>query len=181
MKKRLFILIAFGVLNVLLVGVTYSLFNADTGIIVNQKIAKFVFEAKKTDVISVPLTNLNPGESSSYSFQVTNNLDEITSDVNINYQCVVKTMHMMPLDIKLYKVEEDSEELVMECDEKVGRNDNNLVVCNSIEQSMSYTEEVLDDYRLDISFPEKYNGLDYTELVDFIDIEIRSWQNVGEQ
>lgn len=181
MKKRLFVVIAFGILNVLLVGATYSLFNADTGITVNQKIAKFVFEAKKTDVISVPLTNLNPGESSSYSFQVTNNLDEVTSDVNISYQCIVKTMHTMPLDIKLYKISENSEDLVMECDEKYGRNENNLVVCNSIEQSMPYSEEVLDDYRLDISFPEKYNGLDYTELVDFIDIEIKSWQNVGEQ
>lgn len=181
MKKRLFVLITFGLLNVLLVGVTYSLFNADSGIIVNQKIAKFVFDAKKTDVISVPLTNLNPGESSSYTFQVTNNLDEVTSDVNINYQCVVKTMHLMPLDIKLYKLEDDTEKVVMECNETFSRNENNLLVCNSIEQSMSYQEDVLDDYRLDISFPAEYNNLDYTELVDFIDIEIRSWQNVGEQ
>lgn len=181
MKKRLFVLITFGILNVLLVGVTYSLFNSNTGIVVNQKIAKFVFEAKKTDVISVPLTNLNPGESSSYSFQVTNNLDEVTSEVNISYQCIVKTMHLMPLDIKLYKLENEEEKVVMECNETFSRNENNILICNSIEQSMPYQEEVLDDYRLDISFPEKYNGLDYTELVDFIDIEIRSWQNVGEQ
>ena len=41
-------------------------------------------------------------------------------------------------------------------------------------------QETYDNYRLDISFPAEYNGSDFTELVDFIDIEIRSWQSVGD-
>lgn len=169
----------FGFLNILLVGVTYSLFTDDSDIIVNQKIAKFIFDAKQTDVISVPVTNLNPGESVGYNFQVTNNLEEITSDVDISYQCIIKTMHLMPLNIELYKID-DGERLVMTCSENYSRNENNLLVCNSIDQSMSYREETFDNYRLDISFPAEYNGSDFTELVDFIDIEIRSWQSVGD-
>ena len=52
------------------------------------------------------------------------------------------------------------------------------MVCNSIDQSMSYREETFDNYRLDISFPAEYNGSDFTELVDFIDIDISSWQKI---
>ena len=75
---------------------------------------------------------------------------------------------------------DDGEKLVMTCSENYSRNENNLLVCNSIDQSMSYREETYDNYRLDISFPAEYNGSDFTELVDFIDIEIRSWQSVGD-
>ena len=45
---------------------------------------------------------------------------------------------------------------------------------------MAHSEEVLDDYKLNITFPEQYNSESYSELVDFIDLEIKSWQTIGE-
>ena len=35
---------------------------------------------------------------------------------------------------------------------------------------------VQDNYRLEVEFPSKFNSEVYTDLVDFIDIEIKSWQ-----
>ena len=177
MKKRITLVIMFGFLNVLLIGVTYSFFVSDANFFANQDIAKFIFNAEETSTISVPITNLNPGDSASYTFEVTNNVDDIVSQVSISYQCIIKTYHLMPLEIKLYKTG-SVEELILTCDETFSRDSDNQLVCNSLVQKMSYDSKVSDTYRLDISFPEEFNNEDCSELVDYIDIDIRSWQNI---
>ena len=178
MKKRITLIILFGFLNILLVGVTYSFFTSEAGFFANQDIAKFVFNAEETSTISVPITDLNPGDSASYTFEVTNNVDDVVSQVSINYQCIIKTYHLMPLEIKLFKTG-SVEELILTCDETFSRDEDNQLVCNSIVQQMAYDNKVSHDYRLDIKFPDEYNSEDYANLVDYIDIDIRSWQNIG--
>jgi hypothetical protein len=169
----------FGFLNILLVGVTYSFFKNENNLFANQDIAKFVFEAEETNTISVPLTDINPGDSTSYTFQVANNVDEVASQVTINYQCIIKTYHLMPLEIKLFKTG-SVEELILTCDETFSRDSDNQLVCNSLVQTMDYDVKSSDKYRLDIKFSDQYNNEDYTGLVDYIDIDIRSWQVIGE-
>ena len=158
-------------------GITYSLFTSSTKAVANQKIAKFVFNAAKTDVIELPISNLNPGEKAEYTFQVTNNIDNKRSDVTIKYQMIIKTFHFMPLEINLYK---DGEEApILTCDETFGRNTDNEVVCRSEIQTMEYALNATDSYKLVVEFPEKYNDDTYMDLVDYIDIEIKSWQAIG--
>ena len=178
MKRRITLIILFGILNILLVGVTYSFFTSEARFFANQDIAKFVFDAQETSTISVPITDLNPGDSASYTFEVTNNVDDAVSQVTINYQCVIRTYHLMPLEIKLYKTG-SVEELILTCDETFGRDNDNQLICNSLIQEMPYDNKVSDSYRLDIVFPEEYNNSDYSDLVDYIDIDIRSWQDLG--
>lgn len=161
-------------------GITYSLFTSDAKLIANQKIAKFVFNATKTDLIELPIADLNPGDSVDYTFKVTNTLDTDTSEVTINYQMTIKTYHFMPLEIKLYKVEDDEEILVLTCDETYSRNEDNQLVCNTEKQTMSHNHKVQDEYKLEVIFPDEYNSEVYTDLVDYIDIEIKSWQTTGE-
>ena len=57
--------------------------------------------------------------------------------------------------------------------------EDNQIVCNSISQSMSYSDKVSDSYRLDVTFPSEYNSEEFAELVDYIDIDIRSWQDIS--
>lgn len=178
MKRRITLIIMFGFLNILLIGVTYSFFKADSNLFANQDIAKFVFEAEEMSTISVPLTDLNPGDNVSYFFKVANNVDEVVSQVTINYQCIIKTYHLMPLEIKLFKTGA-VDELILTCDETHSWDEDNQLVCNSLVQKMPYDNKVSDNYRLDIVFSEKYNSEDYSDLVDFIDIDIRSWQKLG--
>ena len=157
-------------------GITYSLFTSSTKAVANQKIAKFVFNAAKTDVIELPISNLNPGAKSEYKFQVTNNIDNKRSDVTIKYQMTIKTFHFMPLEINLYK--ENEETPLLTCEES-SRNTDNEVVCNTEVQTMDYKLNATDNYKLVIEFPEEYNDDSYTDLVDYIDIEIKSWQAIG--
>lgn len=157
-------------------GITYSLFTSSSRLVANQKIAQFVFNATKTDVIELPLANLNPGAKSEYKFQVTNNIDNKRSDVTIKYQMTIKTFHFMPLEINLYK--ENEETPLLTCEES-SRNTDNEVVCNTEVQTMDYKLNATDNYKLVIEFPEEYNDDSYTDLVDYIDIEIKSWQAIG--
>ena len=159
-------------------GITYSLFTSSSNLVANQKIAQFVFNATKTDVIELPMSNLNPGQKSEYTFQVTNNIDNKKSDVNIKYQIILKTFHFMPLEINLYK--DKSKTPLLTCDETYDHNSDNERVCSSEIQTMAYVLNATDNYKLVVEFPEEFNDDVYTDLVDYIDIEIKSWQATGE-
>ena len=160
-------------------GITYSVFHSNASLSGNQGIAQFIFKTEKTNHLELPLFNLNPGDSKDYEFSVSNNSENSISHVTIEYQIIIQTYHFMPLDIKLYKIVDDTEELIMTCDEKYTRNEENALVCNSEVQEMSYIEESLDNYIIKVEFPAQYNDIEYSDLVDYIDITIKSWQKTG--
>lgn len=182
MRKKIIIIIFLLIMIVLGLGVTYSAFSSENSLIVNQEIASFIFEANQTDHISLALSDLKPGDEIDYNFSVSNSKkieEEINvSNVTIDYQILISTFHFIPLSIELYKGESD--EALLVCDESFSRNDYNEIVCTSEIQNMSFTSGVTDDYILKIKFDEKYNQEEYSDLVDCIDIEIKSWQKVGE-
>lgn len=153
--------------------ITYSLFTSSASLIISSgEIAEFIFEAKRTNHIALDFENLKSGESREYEFQVSNTKDENVTNVTTQYQIKIKTFHFMPLLIELYK----NNELVMTCDEEYSRNSNNALVCNSDIWELEHEETKTDDFKIKISFPKEYNSLEYTELVDYIDIDISSWQ-----
>lgn len=178
-KYKVLIIILGSILLLLCVGITYSFFHSSAiSSNADQNIAKFVFNAKSQDQIQLPLINLNPGDNQEYTFSVSNNNSESISDITVEYRLTIKTYHLVPLNIKLYKIIDDNPELVLTCDETYTRNDNNEIVCNSPTQEMGYNSEKLENYRLDVTFPEEYNDSTYSDLVDYINIEIKSWQKL---
>lgn len=179
MKKRIVLISFMFVMLVFISCATYSAFKSGTGIVVNQEVAEFVVDAKRIDHLEIPITDLNPGDSDSYLFSVSNIKDDLKSHVTVDYQIIIQTYHFMPLNIELYKIEEEKETLIMICDETYTRNDSNALVCNSEIQQMSHENDVLDNYKIKIEYDKKYNSSEYSDLVDFIDITIKSWQKVG--
>lgn len=181
MKTRIKILIAMTIIFILVLasGITYSAFNSEKTInIEDQKIAKFVFDTKQIDNIQLEINNILPNEQKEFLFSVSNTSSE-TSNITINYQIKIHTYHFIPLEISLYKVA-DEDELVMTCDETYSRDINNVITCNSTIQEMKYTDEQTDNYKLIIKFEEGYNDSIYSNLVDFVDLEISSWQKIEE-
>lgn len=178
MKIKILKILAIIVLAVFGLGITYSIFSSDTLGSTNQKIAKFIFNAEELDILSLPITDLKPGYTNDFDFSVSNSLDEKTSDVTIEYQITIKTFHLVPLNIELYKIYDEEENLLINCDESYSRNDNNELVCNLQIEELDYSKEEKDNYKLKISFPEEYNDITYSNLVDFIDLEIKSWQKI---
>ncbi len=177
MKRKVIIILVISIAVLFISGITYSKFTSTSSLAFkDQFLAKFIFEAKETNKINLPLTDLNPGDEVVYNFSVTNNKDNKRSNVNIDYQISLETFHFMPLDIKLYKVEDDEETLIVTCDESYSRDDENKLICNSPIMTLSYEEAKEDDYKLVVTFNDSYNSLEYTNLVDYIDIFIKSEQ-----
>ena len=153
-RKKVLLLLMFISFVLFSSGITYSIFTSGTVLdINNQKIAKFVFNTEKLDHLELSLVDLNPGDSDEYAFSVSNSIDEVLSNITVEYQIVVKTFHLIPLDIMLYKIENEEEVLIMSCDETYSRNEDNELICNSELQEMPYTNEINDNYKLKVSFP----------------------------
>ena len=180
MKKKLTLIVLLGILVTFLTGITYSLFTSSTTMIsTNQGIASFIFETKNLDHIDLDLNGLVPGDTKEYLFSVTNTNDRNkTSEVTVEYKLIIKTYHFMPLTINLYSVGEEDGALIGTCDETAARNANNELVCSMPIGVLKNIIKETDDYKLVISFPGQYNDVSYSNLVDYINIEIESWQKL---
>lgn len=179
MKKKLILIVTMIISVAFLSGVTYSFFNSAISLkSINQGIASFIFETNKVNFIDLEMNNLLPGDEHEYLFSVTNNKTNKISDVAIEYQIKIKTYHFIPLKINLYKIENLEEKLVGSCDENSSRNEANELICNMPIESFMKNQEAKDDYKLKIIFPSEYNDPMYSNLVDYIKVEIDSWQKL---
>ena len=175
MKSKVLIIVILFCLILCFSKITYSLFRTETTFLVgNKEIAEFIFETKRTDHIELDFNDLKPGDSKDFMFQVSNTKDNNVTNVTTEYQITIKTFHFMPLLIELYK----NDELVMTCDEKYSRNEDNALVCNSDIWELEHNSTKTDKFKIKISFASEYNSLEYTDLVDYIDIDISSWQKI---
>jgi len=84
----------------------------------------------------------------------------------------------MPLVIELYKVVDVSEELILDCDETFARNASNELICNAPLQELGYATTETDSYNLKVTFPSNYNTEEYKDLVDYINLDIKSEQKI---
>lgn len=175
MRYKIMMVLLIIVFFVLSLGLTYSYFNSSSNLnTVDQRLAHFVFDTETLDRLELPLIDLTPGVVNSYNFSISNTSDEVTSDVTIEYELTILTPHFTPLIIQLYK----EDELVLTCDETYSRNNNNELVCNLSAQELSHDDEYTDDYVLRVTFDGNYNDEMYSNLIDYINIEIKSYQKV---
>ena len=175
MRYKVMMLLIIIVFFILSLGLTYSYFNSNSNLnTVDQRLARFVFDTETLDRLELPLIDLTPGVINSYDFSISNTSGDITSDVTIEYELTILTPHFAPLIIELYK----DDELVLSCDETYSRNDNNELVCNSDIQELSHDLEYTDNYILKVTFDSDYDDWVYSNLIDYINIEIKSYQKV---
>ncbi len=170
MKTKLTLIVILLVLIVFGAGMTYAIFFDAALSNTTNELATFLVDAQLTDQIDIPLEGLKPGDNLDYDFQIVN-----SSDVNINYYLTIKTMHFIPFDITL--VNESGEELLI-CDESHERNLHNELECKTSEFFMNYNSFNSDKYTIKLNFSDKYNTLEYSSLVDYIVIEVDSYQKI---
>ena len=173
MKKIIVIILI--VLASLGIGITYSMYTTDAKMKTDIALAAFVFDTDRKELINIPISNLKPGDDVKYEFSISNNSNKKKSDVSIKYNIIIKTMHLMPLEISLYDSEDN---LVMNCNEDNKRNELNELECHSNDIIMPYKENVKDEYYIEIKFPIEYNSIEYSSLIDYINLEINSTQKI---
>lgn len=177
MKYKVVIILCILILPIFCYGLTYSIFRSDANLNSNgQAVAKFIFNAESLDEFQLSLTDLKPGDNKEYPFAVSNNYSGNKSDVTVEYQISIKTYHLVPLTIDLYKLNGETEELLLTCDETYTRNERNELVCTTSIQEMGYSDEELDNYKIKVNFSSEYSDAVYSDLVDYINIDMKSWQ-----
>ena len=169
-KKILIIIIMFMLISV--TGITYSLYTNMVKKEVPISLASFSVGVDRKESIDIDLSDLEPGSTKSYNFSVLNNIDESMSDVSISYNIIVKTGNYIPLDIKLY----DSNNNLVIDSLNGSRTEDNELLFKSKDIIMPYSEQVKNDYRLEVVFPEEYNGEEFSGLVDYINLTIEASQ-----
>lgn len=179
MKKRFYLIVLLIITITFFSGITYSLFTSDAKMSSsNQEIASFLFEEQDLDKINLNLKDMVPGVNSQYDFSVKNSKNDKVSDVTIEYQITIKTYHFIPLEINLYQIVNNEEVYIGTCDETYTRNEDNELVCNMPIKEMVKSTNTMDNYRLRLNFSSEYSDIKYSDLVDFINIEINSWQKI---
>ena len=153
-------------------GITYSLYTNFVKKEVPISLASFSVGVERKESIDIDLSDLEPGSTESYNFSVLNNIDESMSDVSISYNIIVKTGNYIPLDIKLY----DSNDNLVIDSLNGSRIEDNELLFKSKDIIMPYSEQVKNDYRLEVVFPEEYNGEEFSGLVDYINLTIEASQ-----
>lgn len=180
-KNKMFVIVSLILILIAGAGVTYSILlsNGD-GNPIDKNIAKFVFNTETLDELAISLIDMKPGDNNEYLFSVSNGDSQSISSVVVEYQLTLKTYHFIPLEIKLYKIVDEEDVLIFNCDETHTRNEENELLCNSEIEELGYSVEQSDNYKLVISFPNEYDEASYSNLTDFINLEISSWQKIGE-
>lgn len=179
--KIMVILLAISIL-VLSTGITYSYFTSGATITSNQALAKFNFNSELSDAISIPIIDLVPGDIKTYTFGIANgDTSENRSDVNIEYRIIIKTFGTMPLDIKLSSLDGEEKEVQFTCNEGDGSRTDVERICASSSDSPYLLEYLVNEeniYELEVNYPDTYSDSVYSKLVDYIEIELNSWQKV---
>ncbi len=178
MKKKLILIAILACLAVVSVGVTYSYYSSSGNASGELAFATFIFEEEETSLIDIPLTNLVPGSRVSHDFSVTNEVGGKISDVVLEYTITIKTQLLMPLTYELRDVT-GTENLLLTCDSSSSRDSENIVVCKTEVIEMGNENVEVKNYRLDVIFPSTYTNPIYAGLVDYVDIEIDSFQKTS--
>jgi len=179
-KNKILTIIIISLTIVMGFGITYSYFNSSADGTEDQNIAKFVFNTESLDELSLSLVDMHPGDIEEFAFSVSNDNSGTLTEVTLEYQLTIKTYHYAPLKITFYEVDGETETLALTCDETYARDDNNMLVCTSSIYELDYIATTLDDYKIKVEFGSDYDQSEYADLVDFINIEINSWQKIAE-
>lgn len=176
-KYKIFIALYVMLFIVFSMGITYSVFHSDTKLTnSDSNIAKFIFESKGIERLEIPLVDLTPEDKIEYEFSIANNNDTLVSDVTVEYQLSIETYHFAPLSIKLYDHENN---IVIDCNEtSFSRNDENKLICNSKIITLGHDSSKTDNYKLIVNYEDGYDDVLYADLVDYINVEINSWQKI---
>lgn len=164
------------------IGITYSMFRANSTLNSSDvNVAKFIVNAESLNELNISLLDLTPGMNNNYLFSVGNSLVDNTSDVTLEYKVLIKTYHFVPITIKLYKIVDEEDVLVIDCNEQdfTERNELNELVCSSETFELAHTNPDVNNYKLEITFPIENNDSEYSDLVDYINIELESSQKTN--
>lgn len=154
---------------------TFSKYESDSNSNADVDIALYVLKEEHQNM-TLDLGKIVPSDNVYvYEFSVSNEKDGNIAQVDIEYELMLRTTTNLPLEIRLYKKEEKSE---IEAISTIEKDEDNMYfnVLKIEKQIFYYSTPRMDEYVLEIYFPEKYNEKEYQDITDVVEIDLDAKQ-----
>lgn len=114
-----------------------------------------------------------------YNFSVSNEKDGKIAEVDIEYELKIRATTNLPLDMHLYKIENESK---IEGTSSIEQDEDGMYfnILKVDKEIFYYSTPRTDSYTLEILFPEKYNEETYQDITDLIEISVDAKQIIDE-
>lgn len=172
---KLIILIVCLIIVIQIFAITISRFESNSNSKADVDIAFYVLN-EDYQTLNLTLNDIVPRkEPYIYNFTVSNEKDGNVAEVDIEYELNVRTTTNLPLEIKLYKTENNNP--IMATKETV--KDEYQTIFNIFTMNkyiFYYDTPKTDSYTLTVNFPEEYNSENYQDITELIEVNIDAKQ-----
>lgn len=159
-----------------LVPYTLSRFKTEARSDAVMDIAFFVANDEYTHE-EITLDDMTPGDSKSYTFSVSNFIDNNRTDVNIDYYVEIATTTNLPLDYELYSIDGDNQTNAIISDEIISDDDGTYFrIIKTSNKYFNFNDNLTDYYKLTVNFENEYKNFKYQGVSENIEIRINAKQ-----
>lgn len=115
-----------------------------------------------------------------YYFKIGNQDGEKTADLDLQYSLGVRTTTNLPLTYELYEIGEDSSttDVVVKNEVKKDEHGTYFRYITTEDVELKYTNPKTIYYKLVVKFPKNYNSISYQDIIELIEISVKSEQIV---
>ena len=179
-RLKIEICIFFILLALLLFLVPYTFSRLRTETRANPTVDIAFFLAKDTYTHEeINLTDLKPGDSSSYTFSVSNTDGTNRSEVNMDYFVEVKATTNLPLRYDLYLINSGIDVPFISDEEIISDEDGTYFkTLKTSSRTLDFENDTTDYYKLTISFDSEYSTHKYQDVAENIEITVNAKQKL---
>lgn len=132
----------------------------------------------ETQNVEINLDKLVPSdEEYEYNFTISNYKDEKHLETNAEYDLVIRTTTNLPLEYKLY-MNDKNEDIIISSEQVQDNNGTYFNIMKVNKEYFRYDETKTNNYNLIIKFPKEYSSFNYQDIIESIEIILKSNQIV---
>lgn len=172
---KLIILIICFIIVIQIFAITVSRFESNSNSNADVDIAFYVLN-EDYQTLNLTLNDIVPREEPYiYNFTVSNEKDGNVAEVDIEYELTVRTTTNLPLEIELYKTENNNQIMATKetVQDEYGTIFNRFIMS---QYTFYYDTPKTDSYTLTVYFPAEYNSENYQDITELIEVNVDAKQ-----
>ena len=183
MKKKIIkflILLLILILLVKIISIVFARYQSNATTNSNIQVAFYVLN-ENYEKMTLKLDSLYPREEPYvYNFSISNFKDEKICETDMEYDLKIRTTTNLPLEYRLYSNQNynDTDALNIITSDEITQDEDGTYfrIIKTNTESFSYKEKKENIYQLVVYFPQKYNTINYQDIIEGIEISVDSKQ-----
>ena len=176
-QRIVIVLILFCILILLIniIKITFSRYESTATSNSNIPVAFYVLN-DDFQTMSLKLDSIVPSSNPYiYNFTISNSNGEEICDTDMEYTLKIRTTTNLPLEYSLY-MNQSNNNIIQQ--DKIEKDENGTYfrILEIPKENFTYKEEKTNKYQLIVKFDEKYNTIDYQDIIERIEIIVDSKQ-----